>query len=236
MDRFHEPDLASSAFKADPYVHWTLLRDLAPVHSIRLRNGAVAWLVSRYDDAVAALGNPQFVKDPVKAKGDGGSRPPWLPGPLRALSRNMLDLDEPDHRRLRNLVQKAFTPRVVEEMRPRIEAIASSLLDAIDRRNDNSADLIADYAAPIPVTVIAELLGVDATDRAKFHRWSNHVVAADTSVWHKLRAIPSGLAFILFLRRLIRERRLALGDDLLSGLIQVQDAGDRLSSDELLAM
>src|SRR5688572_3705686 len=235
VDRFHDPDLASSQFKADPYVYWTLLRDLAPVHSVRLRNGALAWLVSRYDDAVAVLDNPQFVKNPLKAKGDG-STPPWLPGPLRALSRNMLDLDEPDHRRLRNLVQKAFTPHVVEEMRPRIEDIASSLLDAIDRHNDNSADLISDYAAPIPVTVIAELLGVEATDRAKFHRWSSHVVAADTSLWHKLRAIPSGFAFTMFLRRLIRERRLALGNDLLSSLIQVQNAGDRLSADELLAM
>ena len=236
MKRSHEPDLGSSAFKADPYGHWMRLRDLAPVHAVRLRTGALAWLVTRYDDAVAVLSNPHFAKDPLKAKGDGGSTPPWLPGPLRALSRNMLDLDEPDHRRLRNLVQKAFTPRVVEEMRPRIESIATGLLEAIEQRGDNYADLIADYAAPIPVTVIAELLGVPEADRPRFHRWSNHVVAADTSAWHRLRAIPSGFAFILFLRRLIRERRLALHDDLLSRLIEVQEAGDRLSADELLAM
>ena len=236
MDRFREPDLGSSEFKAEPYAHWMLLRDLAPVHSVHLRNGSLAWLVSRYDDAVAVLGNPQFVKDPLKAKGDGGSKPPWLPGPLRALSRNMLDLDEPDHRRLRNLVQKAFTPRVVEEMRPRIERIATKLLDAIDRRGNNAAELIADYAAPLPVTVIAELLGVANDDRQKFHRWSNAIVAADTSVWHKVRAIPFGLAFIMFLRRLIRQRRAALQDDLLSRLIEVQDEGDHLSADELLAM
>lgn len=236
MDRFREPDLASSEFKAEPYVHWMLLRDLAPVHSVRLRNGSHAWLVSRYDDAVAVLSNPQFVKDPLKAKGDGGSKPPWLPGPLRALSRNMLDLDEPDHRRLRNLVQKAFTPRVVEEMRPRIECIATKLLDAIERRGDNAAELIAEYAAPLPVTVIAELLGVANDDRRKFHRWSHAIVAADTSGWHKVRAIPAGFAFILFLRRLIRQPRSGLRDDLLSRLIEVQDEGDRLSADELLAM
>ncbi len=236
MDRSRDPDLASSQFKAEPYVHWTLLRDLAPVHSVRLRNGALAWLVSRYDDAVAVLGDRRFAKDPLKAKGDEGSKPPWLPGPLRALSRNMLDLDEPDHRRLRNLVQKAFTPRVVEEMRPRIERIATDLLDAIERRRENSTDLIADYAAPIPVTVIAELLGVGEDDRRKFHRWSNHIVAADTSAWHKVRAIPSGFAFIMFLRRVIRERRDALHGDLLSRLIEVQDEGDHLSADELLAM
>jgi cytochrome P450 len=227
----NDPDLASSAFKSAPYDYYAALREHAPVHSVRLRNGATAWLVSRYDDAVAVLGDTRFAKDPAAAK---GTKPPWLPGPLRALSRNMLDLDEPDHRRLRTLVQKAFTPRVVEEMRPRIEEIAGLLLDAIERKG--TADLIADYASPIPVTVIAGLLGVPERQRTKFHRWSTHLVAADTSAWHKLRAIPAGLSFILFLRRLIRTRRGAFGDDLLSRLIEVQEAGDRLSADELLAM
>lgn len=227
----NDPDLASSTFKAAPYGYFAALRDHAPAHSLRLRNGATAWLVSRYDDAVTVLGDPRFAKDPAAAK---GTSPPWLPGPLRALSRNMLDVDEPDHRRLRNLVQKAFTPRVVEQMKPRIEEIAGRLLDAVGR--NGTADLIADYASPIPVTVIAELLGVPERHRAKFHRWSTHLVAADTSAWHKLRAIPAGLSFILFLRRLIRSRRAALGDDLLSRLIDVHESGDRLSADELLAM
>jgi cytochrome P450 len=232
-----DPDLASAAFKGAPYKYWGLLRKCAPVHRVKLRNGGAAWLITRYDDAVKVLASAEFAKDPLKARSDTGSKPPpWLPGPLRALGRNMLDLDEPDHRRLRMFVQKAFTPRVVEELRPRIESITADLLDEIERRGSGRADLIAEYAAPLPVTVIAELLGVAEEDRRKFHRWSNHVVAADTSTWHKLRAIPSGIAFILFLRRLIQHRRRALGDDLLSGLISVQDAGDRLSSDELLAM
>ena len=102
--------------------------------------------------------------------------------------------------------------------------------------SDNTADLVAEYAAPLPVTVIAELLGVANDDRRKFHRWSNAIVAADTSVWHKVRAIPAGLAFILFLRRLIRQPRSGSRDDLLGRLIEVQEEGDRLSADELLAM
>jgi cytochrome P450 PksS len=227
-----DPDLASSEFKANPWDFFASLRGEQPVRSIELRNGATAWLITRYDDAMAVLADARFAKDPSKAT---GAKPPWLPGALRALSRNMLDLDEPDHRRLRNLVQKAFTPRVVEELRPRIESIAAELLDRIAHRG-HRADLIADYAAPIPVTIIAELLGVRQRDRAKFQRWSSHLVAADTSAWHKLRAIPSGIAFILFLRRLIRQRRTALQDDLLSRLIEVQDEGDRLNADELLAM
>jgi cytochrome P450 PksS len=231
-----EPDLASPGFKAMPYRHWALLREFAPIYTVRLRNGSLAWLITRYDDALAVLGNPQFAKDPIKAKDAAGSKPPWLPGPLRALSRNMLDVDEPDHRRLRNLVQKAFTPRVVEELRPRIEIIAATLMKAIESKPDARVDLIAEYAAPIPVTVIAELLGVPDRDRGKFHRWSNRIVAADTSPWHKLQAIPPGIAFIYFLRQLIRDRRSSLGGDLLSALIEVHDADDRLSSDELLAM
>jgi cytochrome P450 PksS len=236
VQRHRDPDYASGTFKAMPHEHWALLRRHAPVHRVRLRNGATAWLITRYEDAVAVLGDARFAKDPLRAKSETGSKPPWLPGPLRALSRNMLDVDEPDHRRLRTLVQKAFTPRVVEELRPRIESIAHELLDAIERRGTGTADLIAEYAAPLPVTVIAELLGVEQSDRRRFHRWSSDVVAADTSAWHKLRAIPSGIAFILFLRKLIRTRRAALGEDLLSRLIEAQDAGDRLSADELLAM
>ena len=121
-------------------------------------NGTIAWLVTRYEDGVAVLANTQFAKDPLRAKADQGSKPPWLPAPLRALSRTMLDLDGADHRRLRGLVQNAFTPRVVDALRPRIETIATELLDAIEQRGRGTADLIAEYAAPIPVTVIAELL------------------------------------------------------------------------------
>ncbi|HYC92960.1 MAG TPA: cytochrome P450 [Thermoanaerobaculia bacterium] len=236
MTQQRDPDYASSTFKAAPYEHWALLRRHAPIHHVRLRNGTKAWLITRYEDAVTVLGDQRFAKDPLRAKSEAGSKPPWLPGPLRALSRNMLDVDEPDHRRLRTLVQKAFTPRVVEELRPRIQDIARELLDRIEQRGTGTADLIVDYAAPIPVTVIAEMLGVEHSDRRRFHRWSTDVVAADTSTWHKLRAIPSGIAFILFLRKLIRKRRAALGEDLLSRLIEAQDAGDRLSADELLAM
>jgi cytochrome P450 len=232
-----EPDLASPAFKAHPHEHFAMMRHTTPVQQMRLRNGAIAWLVTRYEDGVAVLADARFAKDPLKSNDEAGSKPPWLPRSLRALSRTMLDLDEPDHRRLRGVVQRAFTPRVVDALRPRIESIAAQLLETIEQRGrQRTVDLIAEYAAPIPVTVIAELLAVPERDRPRFHRWSNHIVQADTSMWHRIRAIPSAFAFIGLLRRLIRQRRLDIRDDLLSGLIQVQDNGDRLSADELLAM
>ncbi|HEY2093535.1 MAG TPA: cytochrome P450 [Thermoanaerobaculia bacterium] len=236
MRRSKEPDFASPTFKAEPYEYWARMRGTEPVHKVRLGNGAEAWLVTRYEDAVVVLGDPAFAKDALQARGVEAKHLPWLPGPLRALSRNMLDLDEPDHRRLRNLVQKAFTPRVVDDLRPRIEQIAAELLDAIERRERGTADLIADYAAPLPVTVIAEMLGVPPVDRPRFRSWSNHIVAADTSTWHKLKAIRPAISFVIFLRRLIAQRRQALGNDLLSLLIAAQEKGDRLNADELLSM
>jgi len=96
MKRQH--DLASPAFKAAPYEYWRLLRQTGPVHRVKLSGAGFAWLITRYEDAVRALGNPLFAKDPLRAKGEAGSRPPWLPGPLQALSRNMMDVHEPDHR------------------------------------------------------------------------------------------------------------------------------------------
>jgi cytochrome P450 PksS len=157
-----------------------------------------------------------------------------MPATLRALSRNMLDLDGPDHRRLRGLVQKAFTPAMVDGMRERVTAICDSLLDRLEIAD--RPDLIRDYALPLPVTIIAEILGVPEDQRRDFQRWSNAVVAADSSTWHLLRAIPSCLAFLRFLRKLVRRKRIDPGNDLLSRLTTVEEAGDHLSEDELLAM
>jgi cytochrome P450 PksS len=146
----------------------------------------------------------------------------------------MLDLDPPDHTRLRALVQKVFTPRLVEQMRPRIQSLADGLLDGIgDRRH---FDLIRDYALPIPTTVIAEMLGVPRNDQRRFHRWSQAMVSANSSAAGMLLIIPKAWAFMRFIRRLIRSKRVAPSDDLLSDLVEIAEAGDQLSEDELVAM
>src|SRR5215216_5387642 len=145
----------------------------------------------------------------------------------------MLDLDDPDHRRLRTLVSKAFTPRLIERLRGRIEAICRDLLDVIGRRR--RTELVRDYALPLPATVIAELLGIPAKDQRRFHRWSNRIVSISSGrdVW---RALPAALAFVRYLRKMSERRRLLPEDDLMSALVQAEEAGDRLSQDELLAM
>jgi cytochrome P450 PksS len=153
---------------------------------------------------------------------------------FRPLTRNMLDLDPPDHTRLRGLVHKAFTPRLVERMRERVASLAGELLDAALRRG--SFDLIRDYALPIPTTIIAEMLGVPAGDRQRFHRWSEVIVAASPSGPGMAKAIPSVFFFLRYIRRLVRARRAEPRDDLVSALAQAEEAGDQLSEDELLAM
>jgi cytochrome P450 PksS len=146
----------------------------------------------------------------------------------------MLDLDPPDHTRLRSLVHRAFSPRLVEQMRGRIQSLADDLLSAARRRGH--MDLISDYALPIPTTVIAEMLGVPDKDRRRFHRWSRSIVAASPSGWGMLQAIPNVMAFLRYIRRLIASRRDALRDDLLGSLVQAEEAGEQLSEDELVAM
>ncbi len=226
-------DLASSAFKAGAHKFYGRLRKDNPVCPITLPDGRIVWLITRYDDVAAALKDPRFAKNPQNAPMTG-PKPPWVPKFFLPLTRNMLDLDPPDHTRLRALVQKAFTPRMVEGLRRRIEALTDELLEKV--RTRGRFDLIHEYALPIPTTVIAETLGVPANDRRRFHRWSSAIVASDPSGWRMLRAIPRVAAFLLYIRRLIRKRRAAPAEDLVSALVAVEEEGERLSEDELVAM
>jgi cytochrome P450 PksS len=230
------PDLASPRFKADPYPFYARLRAEYPVYrtSVRLPDKREAWLVTRYDDVVGALRDRRLAKDPHNALQPGrAAREPWVPAVFKPLSRNMLDLDAPDHTRLRGLVHKAFSPRLVEQLTGRIQALCEELLDAAQRAA--GVDLVAGYALPVPVTIIAELLGVPAADRHRFHRWSSRVVSI-SSARDGLLATPSVWRFVRYLRRLFERRRADPGDDLISALLRVEEAGDRLSHDELLAM
>ena len=228
------PDLSSPQFKANPHPFYARLREEAPVWRTTLADKRTAWLVTRYKDVAGVLKDDGFAKDPLNAQDpEQRAEAPWVPGFLKPLERNMLDVDEPDHRRLRTLVSKAFTPRLIERLRGRIEAICQELLDAMERKG--RAELVSDYALPLPATVIAELLGIPAGDHRKFHRWSNRIVSISSGrdVW---RALPTALAFVRYLRRMTELRRVSPEDDLISALVQAEEAGDRLSQDELLAM
>lgn len=241
MAPFENIQIASPAFKADPHPFYARLRAEAPVCRVRLPDKQEAYLVSRYDDVLALLKDPRFAKDRHNALTAVQLRKqPWIPPVFAPLLRNMLGLDDPDHARLRALVQKAFTPRRIEQMAERIGILSDRLLDDVEARrvrgHPSDFDLIRDFATPLPVTVIADLLGVPPSDRENFARWSNTIIKNTASPAEMLFAVPDLLAFVRFLRRLIRERRAAPRDDLTSALVQAEEAGDRLSEDELLAM
>lgn len=222
------PDLASPQFKANPYPFYARLRAEAPVYRYysRLIQGHT-WLVTRYDDVLMVLRDERFAND-------WSPRMPRLllrfAGPLR---RSMLNQDPPDHTRLRTLVNKAFTPRMVERLRERIQSVCDHLLDAA--APSGGMDLVHGYALPLPLTIIADLLGVPAQDSRRFHARSRSMVAL-TSTAGILRALPSIWLIMRYFRKLFAQRRLQPGDDLLTALVQAEEAGDRLSEDELLAM
>jgi len=160
---------------------------------------------------------------------------PAIPEVMKPLSRNMLDTDPPDHERLRALVSKAFTPRLIERMRGRVQAITDALLDTVEGQGE--MDLIDDYAFPLPVTVIAELLGVPSEDRDRFRQWSDAAVSGNaTQEYMEKILIPHMQAFTDYLLAMFEEKRKNPKDDLVSALVQAEEAGDKLSEDELLGM
>lgn len=152
---------------------------------------------------------------------------------FKPLERNMLDLDSPDHTRLRALVHKAFTPRLIEQMREQIQALTNELLDAVEP--NGSMDLIADFALPLPLTVIGRILGVPSEDNDKFHRWTKTMISGGTNR-NLFVLVPSMMSFMGYLKKLIKQRRAAPKDDLVTALVQAKDGSDSLSEDEILAM
>jgi cytochrome P450 PksS len=228
-------NIASAAFKADPYPFYARLRAEAPVFCVTLPDRRPAWLITRYDDVAAALKDERLAKDRHNAlTPDQLARQPWMPKFFQPLSRNMLDLDPPDHTRLRGLVSKAFTPRLIEHMRGRAQALTDHLLDQVQGRGQ--MDLIRDYALPLPTTIIAEMLGVPVADRHRFQRWSNGFLVAGSSRWGVFRAIVPVWKFLRYTRRLVRDRRARPRDDLVSALVEAKEAGQQLNEDEMVAM
>ena len=227
-------DLSSPRFKADPHSTYARLRADAPVHRARLGWRRAAWLLARYDDVNALLRDPRFAKDPRNARGEAGpGAAPWMPPMLRPLAHNMLDLDAPDHTRLRALVQKAFTPRMVDELRPRIQVLVDGLVDRA--ASAGRMELVRDLALPVPLTVISELLDVPAADRQRFHHWSTTILSGQPGIG-AIRLIPAVRALFRYLQTLFDARRAEPRDDLLTAPVQAEEAGDRLSRDELLGM
>lgn len=217
--------LFSRAFSEDPYAAYAELRASGPVHPIDFPEGATAFLVVDHEHGRAALADPRLSKDvshsAVPVNGEqffGGT---------------MLAMDPPDHTRLRGLMAKAFTSRRVERLRPRVQEITDGLLDGIAARG--AADLIEDLAVPLPVQVICELLGVPASDRARFREWTAVLTVPALTSAARAHRREVARAFNGYLTEVIAERRARPEDDLVSALINARDGDAALTEPELLA-
>jgi cytochrome P450 len=234
------PTLFDRAFVSDPYPAYAWLREHAPVRRVRLPSGVEAYLVTRHEDVKAVLADPRMSKNAAR------SYPLWSPGRTgipgehrSGIAAHLLNIDPPDHTRLRRLVSKAFTPRRVAEFAPRVTGIADELLDAaFAGPADEPVDLVRGYALPLPVIVICEMLGVPADDQPIFREWAFGTIDRSGprgGVGRSVRRIRG------YLKELIHRKRLALpadaaSDDLLSALIRASDHGEQLSEDEVAAM
>jgi cytochrome P450 len=232
-------ELYSKEFRKNSHAVFAGMRANDPVFKqMGLDGKTQIWFVTRYDDVQQVLLDdthfvldPKLVFDAEELKHRFGEPDPQIDS---MLFNNMLNRDGEEHRRLRSLVSKAFTPKVIQNMRPRIEAIAKELLDKVEK--NGGMELVSDYAFPLPITVIAELLGIPLHNQNQFRIWSNAFVRPAITEEEQKETFGLLQEFVGYMQKLVAERRLHPGDDLLSGLIHVEEAGDRLSESELFSM
>jgi cytochrome P450 len=240
------PDLFTWESAANPYPAYAWLREHSPVHWTTLPSGVNAWLITRYADARQALADPRLSKNPVHhseaahAKGRVG-----IPGERSAdLMTHLLNIDPPDHTRLRRLVSKAFTPRRVAEFAPRVQELTDRLIDSFARRGE--ADLIHEFAFPLPIYAICDMLGVPSEDQDDFRDWAGMMLrhpggGSPGARGSQAGGTRGGVARSVkkmrsYLADLIHRKRADLGDDLISGLIRASDHGEHLTEAEAAAM
>jgi cytochrome P450 len=227
----HDP-----TFVADPYPAYEELRRRGPIHRYEPTD---QWLIPRHSDVTSLLRDRRFGRTYLHVATHaemGRPEDPDYTGPFWWLIRNgILDMEPPDHTRVRRLVAKAFSPRRVEELRPTVQAIMDGLVDEVS--GEHQIDLIARLAEPLPVTVIAELLGIPPADRHHLRPWSAEICRMyelNPTEEDGRAASTAALEFAAYLRDLIGERRRRPTGDLISGLVEVVDQGDRLTEDEMI--
>jgi len=219
----------------NPYPLYHKLRAADPVYWDERAN---SWVLTRFTDVAAALRDPRytvmgFMSDTSWIPAD---MRPTLEPPLRAVSRQMLFQDPPDHTRLRGLVAKAFTPRIIESLRPVIQQVADELLDQAETKGQ--MEMIGDFAFPLPAIIIATMLGVPPEDREQFNRWSSYfgrlLEGGDFSLEAVMEAVSEVSDFLDYFRSIIYARRAAPKEDLMQAMIDAEEQGDALSEEELL--
>jgi cytochrome P450 len=230
-------NLYGDLFRARAHQTYASMRAEAPVFQQPGMDGVTPiWYVTRAVEVEQVLADSHtFVRDPALISPELAALYQTPDERVRAITDNhMLNREGEDHRRLRTLVSKAFTPKVIEALRPRVEAIAAGLLDAAVGRGQ--IELIGEYAFPLPITVIAELLGVPTDRQDDFRIWSDAFVRPTLTPAEWQASLTLLQAFAAYMAQLVAERRQAPRDDLISRLIVAEEQGDRLSESELFSM
>jgi cytochrome P450 len=231
----HLPDELDAAFTTNPHELYQLLRKDHPVLAVRLPQGPRIWLVTRYSDVRAALVDPRLAKDAttldeiLRRRGTSLAehRVPFV----YELTLHMLNSDPPDHARLRKLVSRAFTPRAIDRLRPRIEEIATELADTMSTQGP-VVDLIDAFAFHLPVQVISEILGIPSSDLITFRDWTTTLLSL--APLEQRRAV--GQESAEYLTELVAAKRAHPGQDMLSTIVAASEDTDQLSKTEAVAM
>jgi cytochrome P450 len=230
-------DFGDSLYLDNPYPVLAALRHSAAISKgVRAPPYGSAWIASRYAEVLTVLKDPRFSVDPRHLSGGNSMERWWIPRSFRLVTEGLLNKDDPDHYRLRNLVHKAFTPRLIEALQTHIEKIADDLLDGLDKRNP--IDLMQAFAVPLPLAVISHMLGVPARDRLKFRRLMNGTItgSAKMGLFRILGGAHAMYRLMGFLESLLTLRRREPDEGLITALVAAEQAGDSLSPDECLAM
>ena len=227
-------NLTSQAFTDNKQGYFKWLRENDPVHKGKLFGMMNIYLLTRYDDCVNMLKDPRFIRNRTTATGGGGRFPFPLPKSIQMLANSMINDDEPNHRRLRTLVHKAFTPRQLRKLEDRVHEVTKELLDKAEQKGE--MELMEEFARPIPVTIIAEMVGVKVEDVPELTHYVDAVTEnmsglgiAKTMFWDMPKAIK-------FVKGLIELKRKNPADDILTALIEAEEEGERLTEDEIIAM
>jgi cytochrome P450 PksS len=228
-------NLADQIMFTNPFPTYAELRRTSPVATVRSqlapRGG---YLLTRYDDVMMLHTDERFSTNVVKW-GNFERAARFSPRVFRLLfTESMVFKDDPDHKRLRGLVNKVFTPRVVERMTGDVEKIVGQLIDDMAARGD--VDLVRDFAVPLPLAVISEMLGVGEADREDFHVWVTKLNEGTTSAVALLRALRPATRMLRLFERLVEQARSNPNEGLISALVQANEDGDHLSDNELLGM
>lgn len=230
-------NLSDPAVRRDPYPTYAYLRKHAPLVAVKRPLVGRIWYLSCYEDVAKALRDNRLVNGRGNV-GDGKGWPWWMPKSFRPFIESMVTSDGDDHRRLRALVQVAFTPRRIADLRALVEVVVSEQLDVLAAKGSRGcADLIEDFALPVPLAIISRMMGVRAEQQLGFHRLTSRFMElAEHGVAGLFLGARNTMKLIRFLREQVAGKRAQPGDDLVSALLSAEANGESLTVDEVASM